>query len=55
MSLKGLLKNVKEAFLASKRGHIILLMKFKSRYFLFILLLSRIFSINLHLIMRERT
>lgn len=55
MSLKGLLKNVKAAFLASKRGYIILLTKFKSRYFLFILLLSRIFSINLHLIMRERT
>lgn len=43
MSLKGLLKNVKEVFLASKRGYIILLTKFKSRYFLFILLLSRIF------------
>ena len=55
MSLKCLLKNVKAAFLASKRGYIILLMNFKSRYFLFILLLSRIFSINLHLIMRERT
>lgn len=55
MSLKGMLKNVKAAFLASKRGYIILLTKFKSRYFLFILLLSRIFSINLHLIMRERT
>lgn len=55
MSLKGLLKNVKAAFLASKRGYIILLTKFKSRYFLFILLLSRFFSINLHLIMRERT
>lgn len=55
MSLKGLLKNVKAAFLACKRGYIILLTKFKSRYFLFILLLSRIFSINLHLIMRERT
>ena len=55
MSLKGLLKNVKGAFLAGKRGYIILLTKFKSRYFLFILLLSRIFSINLHLIMRERT
>lgn len=29
MSLKGLLKNVKEVFLASKRGYIILLTKFK--------------------------